>query len=64
MKEYGVEIPLLEGCRGGLFRREDPPLKAKAFFPLQKGEWPWWQLEQSRLLSSLCSDSFSHLDSK
>jgi hypothetical protein len=24
------ESPPPEGCRGGLFRREDPPLKAKA----------------------------------
>jgi hypothetical protein len=30
--------PPPEGCRGGLFRREDPPLKAEAFLsPPKRG---------------------------
>jgi hypothetical protein len=36
------ESPPLEGCRGGLFRPEDPPLKAKAFFPLPGGDFRNW----------------------
>ena len=39
------ESPPPEGCRGGLFRREDPPLKAKACsflkaaLPLPRGDF-------------------------
>ena len=33
------ESPPPEGCRGGLFRRDDPPLKANAFFPLPRGDF-------------------------
>src|SRR2546428_512626 len=33
------ESPPSEGSRGGLFRVDDPPLKAKAFFPLPRGDF-------------------------
>ena len=42
------ESPPLEGCRGGLFRPEDPPLKAKACsflkaaLPLPGGDFRNW----------------------